>query len=642
MHPWSWIPVIVLPLLLQPPILAAQPGSTVRIEDFAPSPNGVSLRWTGGDGPFAVERAHPVSLGTWETDLTTTQRTATLTLPVNAPAAFYRVVDVGAGVPEVDAFLVARNATRFPQDLANLVRTPTFRDDSPDSEERTLRNLASIQSYLQARVEAFNQGQRTLKIVPFDWKANVNGVARWVFGFRVGSGPKKFSIYTHLDTVSPGEGSWQPFEPRIEIQPYRGSSQEFLIGRGAIDDKGPAVISLSVLEAAAKRYDGRTEVDPWTLEVAFDTNEEQDFNIPAYLDATGGPELGIVFDAFWTVRAEKGVERPVFHFPLGETSSAGLKLQSLVTSPGSVNQIPDHAYATIVGIASDLDAFAATVTNQYAAFAFDDPSYRRAAFAVARTDSAVILTTTVAGAQHGSAPAENRERGANPLVSLANFVAGLANNGTLATNGPSRLAQFIAWGWGTRVFGENHPDLLQRSDSVFTEGNGTTYALTRVTTNASSASLAIDIRYAQGHQSVPWDGVTDGLLGGTSLFPGIFTNLVQRFLSIQPDAGVTFQTVNHGFPDIRDPDGESFRQIRAAYEEVTGKPCPLYAIGGGSDAHAYPNLVAAGALFSEDFDPPINYHGSNEGAPLDDLRLSARILWQVLLRKIGDPAGNQH
>lgn len=615
---------------LSSPLYAAAP----QIEELTYASTEVRLRWSGGPGPFAVERAGALPAATWETQFATTLSTAAI--PATGAAGYYRVVDLGAGVGESEAFLAARNATRFPADLASLVGLPTYRDDAPDSEARTMENLGHIESFLQSRVATFNQGQRTLPIVPFDWKASVNGVARWVFGFRVGNGPRKISILTHLDTVPPGADPWRPFEPRIEVQPYRGGTQEFLVGRGAIDDKGPAIISLSVLEAAAKWYDGRTNLGPWTLEIAFDTNEEQDFNIPSYLDATGTPELGIVFDAFWTVRAEKGVERPVFHFPFHANNEVGLRLESLVTSAGAVNQIPDHAYATIVGEPAALDQLAATVTNRYATFAFDDPQYRRAEIAVSREDAALVLTTTVSGAQHGSAPAENRERGANPLVSLANFVAGLVEEGTLVTNAPARLAQFIAWGWGTRVLGENQADLLQRSDAVFTEGNGTTYALTRVTTNASAVSLSIDIRYAQGHQSEAWDGTTDGLLKGHSVFPEVFTNLVARFNARYSDADVTFTTANHGVPDIRNPEGEIFREIRTAYQEVTGNPCPLFAIGGGSDAHGYPHLIAAGALFSADFDPPINYHGSNEGAPLDDLRLSARILWRLLQRRV-DP-----
>ncbi|MBL9137603.1 MAG: DUF885 family protein [Verrucomicrobiales bacterium] len=606
-----------------------------QIEAIEPSAQGLLLRWSGGQGPFAVERTDQIPAASWNADLTTIQKSATL--PTPAGTVFYRILDLGPAVSEIDAFLEARNGDPLLRDLAGLVRIPTYRDDSSDSEARVIRNLESTRAYLQARVDSFNAGQRTLMITPFEWRAEVGGVSRWVFGFRVGNGPRKFSVFAHLDTVPPGDDSWNPFQPRIERRLYRGAMQDFLIGRGSIDDKGPAVIALSVLEAAAKRFDGGVTVGDATLEVAFDTAEETDFSLPAYLNATGSPELGIVFDAFWTVRAEKGVERPVFHLPIEEVEGPGLRLLSFTTSPGPANQIPDHAIATIGGSQTALDALGVVVSNRYANFGFDDPNYRRAPLTVTRGESTLVLTSTVEGAQHGSAPAENRAHGANPVVSLANFLAGLADEGTLATNGYARLAQFIAWGWGTSVFGEKHPELLMRSDDVFTEGNGTTYALTQVTTNSSSVSLAIDIRYAQGHQSLPWDGVTDGLLSGTSRFPEVLATLVDEFNALHPDARLTFETRNHGVPDIRNPESEKFRRIRAAYEEVTGKECSLFAIGGGSDAHGYPNLIAAGALFSADFDPPINYHGVQEGAPLQDLRLSARILWRLLLHLIEDP-----
>ena len=60
------------------------------------------------------------------------------------------------------------------------------------------------------------------------------------------------------------------------------------------------------------------------------------------------------------------------------------------------------------------------------------------------------------------------------------------------------------------------------------------------------------------------------------------------------------------------------------------------AIGGGTDAKGHVALVAAGSLFSLGFGPPVNFHGLNEGAPLEDLWLSARILYQIMLDEIAD------
>ena len=538
---------------------------------------------------------------------------------------------------EVDAFLIARLDETFIPDTSALVEIQTYRDDSPDSEARVVANLQRIRETLEARVETFNAGQETLRLEPFEWQEEIDGVSRWVFGFRLGDGPRKFSILTHMDTVPPGDDDWKPFEPRVEIRDYRGGQQPFLVGRGTVDDKGPGILALSVLEAAAERFDGTDALDGWTLEVSFDTAEETDMNMPYYLDAVGAPELGIVLDAFWCVRAEKGIERPIFSIPLGDSAAGNLWIADLRTPASATNQIPDQATARIEG--SDpvaLDELAASVEEMYAAYGFDDPEYHRAPLQVARVDAGLVLTTTVEGAQHGSAPGENRTDGANPLVSLANFLAGLVDNGTLASNGYGRMAQFIEWGWGTQVFGEKHPELLKRFDQVFVEGNGTSYALTRLTPSddGQTLNLAIDIRYALGHHDMPYTGVTPGLLPGKSIFPAVFDELVARYNELAPDAGLTYTTVTPYAPDVTDPSGPQFQTISKGFEEVMGVACPQIATGGGTDAKGFPSLVAAGALFSADLGPPINFHGLSEGAPIDDLHNSALILYHILLQQV--------
>lgn len=60
-----------------------------------------------------------------------------------------------------------------------------------------------------------------------------------------------------------------------------------------------------------------------------------------------------------------------------------------------------------------------------------------------------------------------------------------------------------------------------------------------------------------------------------------------------------------------------------------GEQCPQHAIGGGSDAHGNLKLIAAGSLFTKNLGPPINFHGINEGAPVNDLKNSAKILYRL-------------
>ena len=123
-----------------------------------------------------------------------------------------------------------------------------------------------------------------LKLTAFDWKKTVNGKDYWLFGLRLGSGDRKIAMITHLDTVPPGGDDWRPFEPRIEKRDYMGvKGMDFLVGRGAIDDKGPAVSAFIVLRGLAKKYDRLSSLDNTTVELIFDTSEETHMATPHYL-----------------------------------------------------------------------------------------------------------------------------------------------------------------------------------------------------------------------------------------------------------------------------------------------------------------------------------------------------------------------
>ena len=74
-----------------------------------------------------------------------------------------------------------------------------------------------------------------------------------------------------------------------------------------------------------------------------------------------------------------------------------------------------------------------------------------------------------------------------------------------------------------------------------------------------------------------------------------------------------------------------------AYRSVMGENCTMHATGGATDAHSFPELVTAGALFTIDMGPPINYHGLDEGAPLTDLENSGKILLYLLQQELAAP-----
>ncbi|MBI4126596.1 MAG: M20/M25/M40 family metallo-hydrolase, partial [Deltaproteobacteria bacterium] len=261
-------------------------------------------------------------------------------------------------------------------DTHKLVRIPTYRTSEGIAAEPGLRKA---QTYLLKEAERFNAKQTTMRLQPFNWEARVNERDRWVFGFRLGTGPRKIAFITHLDTVPPEDKSWKPFTPRKEKRELSGAKTEFIVGRGALDDKGPSALAFAVMKALAKRFDGSDDLKGITFELVFDTAEETGGSIWSYFEATGAPDVGLVLDSVWCTVAEKGIERPTFTVPLQEKEKGSLWLASLDTPPGPTNQIPETARAVIKGRSKEiLDAFAELVGLIYQSYTFDDPAYRAA------------------------------------------------------------------------------------------------------------------------------------------------------------------------------------------------------------------------------------------------------------------------
>lgn len=570
-----------------------------------------------------------------------------------------------------------------------LVQIPSY-----DGEENNHIHLQQAQTLLREWVNRFNEEElKNLKLRHFEWSSveSEEGVPQKtpppykVFGFRLGNGPNKVSLLTHVDVVPPGDSNWQPFEPEEKILNYQPSELSknlktsesvvpwgdlsFLVGRGTIDDKGPAVSTLIALRTLAKQFDDNPEaLKDVTLELLFDTSEETGMSTPHYLEylkntgnADKKPDMGIVFDAMWCVRAEKGGEGPTFSLARTDdpTDSELLMLSTLYSGDNgnnAVNQIPDTATAIINKTPNTPSGFCGQLENIYKLQKKECPiwvnrkecPYRPAELECVETDSEVTLTTKVMGSQHGSSPHENRDSGANPLVSLANFLAFLATNKKrlLADNSIARMTQFIRWGWGTQVFGEKHPELLERHDDVFVEGNGTTYAITNFKTEDDKVQFSIDIRYAIQHHADAWDGNSGFLPGKISRFGKqgdtcaeddcLFDKLVEEFNSTYGGTPVEVNTKTSFVPDIRDTEDPAlpYHKINTAFKQITKTDCPKLAIGGGTDAKGHTELWAAGALFDTQMGPPINYHGINEGAPVEHLKLGAKILYRFMCNEI--------
>lgn len=570
------------------------------------------------------------------------------------------------------------------KETIQLCKIQTFRSKGVVTEKEVRDSIRECRSIICGLAEQFNQENLTNNSLNFfQWAGSLDGGdnivgihnpsesqidenSYWTFGFRIGPAEPetKLTLVCHLDTVPATPGpAWEvnPFDPELKLKDYPGGAEEtqnFLVGRGTLDDKGPAVSAFVAVRALAKAFDKTDRFEKTQLEIIFDTSEETDMSTPRFWgdNPKEAPDFGIVYDAMWCVRAEKGGERPVFWVKPSNVSSDsnGLVLSTLITNPdNSCNTIPDWVKADVTGNRAEITKFAAVVEQWFRDLEYPaDPNYNPGNLKVTTSDTGdkVTLEIHVEGAQHASAPDENKENGVNPLVSMANFLASLAERDVFATNEVVSMVTFIQWTWGTFVFGEKH-ESMYKYDEVFTENNGTTYAVSKMSAptepeeKVGAIMLEIDIRYAIGHHSEAWDGVKEGCLDGdNSTFGTVFTDLVTEFNATHSDLpDVIYDGVNTIFtPDIRAPDtNPNFQRAIEAFKTVMYVEPPQLAIGGGTDAKDNTSVLALGPLFCPRLGPPVNYHGINEGAPVCDLRKSTQIIYELCRLEISDPTAAQ-
>lgn len=148
------------------------------------------------------------------------------------------------------------------------------------------------------------------------------------YGFaEFGKGDKIIGILAHLDVVPAGdESQWRTsaFVPVI--------TNESIIGRGSLDDKGPAIINLYAMKYI---YDHGLLSDEWKIRIIFGISEETTMkSMKSYLADFKDPYISYTPDGEWPlIYAEKMIYVTEIHFP---------KVPGVELNGGDVvNQIPD-------------------------------------------------------------------------------------------------------------------------------------------------------------------------------------------------------------------------------------------------------------------------------------------------------------
>ena len=351
-----------------------------------------------------------------------------------------------------------------------------------------------------------------------------------------GEGEEMIAVLAHLDVVPAGDG-W------TESAPFSGEVKDGRIyGRGAMDDKGPAVAAVYAL--AALRDAGF--VPRRRIRILFGTNEETGCQDMAWYRTHGGemPVMGFTPDGEYPlINGEKGILTGTFARRLHQTGA-----YRLTRFAG--------------GTASNVSPAAAVAELQCPADA------------AARIHSDKITVTPIEGgirveaqgvSVHGSTP----ELGENAIGRLAIALAQLPLEGELAD-----CMAFLAGRIGMETRGESLGFAMR--DEISGE---LTVNLGVADFADDTLSLTFSIRYPV-----------------TKTYDEVYPRVTRAFSL----GGFAETAMHHDAALYLPPESELVRRLCRVYEAETGEKAVPKSIGGGTYAKSMPGLVAFGPIFPGD------------------------------------------
>ncbi len=405
---------------------------------------------------------------------------------------------------------------------------------------------------------------------------NVDGYAGAV---QLGSGEKTMGMLCHLDVVPAGDGwNYPPYELTV--------ADGKMIGRGTMDDKGPALAALfamrAVRDAGVPLQDG--------VRLILGCDEESGMqDMRYYASHRQMPDYGFSPDAeFPVINIEKGGLSIVLSKRTGGEEGAQIPVYEL-NAGVAPNVVPGKAYA-VVGTQnvsfSELEKACAEMCNDgVTKLNVNDLGENRAKI------------EAIGQSAHASMPHLGVNAAGMLLIALSKLNAG----------GGSKTAI----------------DCLAEKIGLKGDGSGLGMNVADEESGALTSNLGI-LRYdgdelkAVLDNRVPICGDPVMLLGNCTLAVA--------------SGGLSVSTRGYRGPHHVPADSPIVQGLLKAYHEVTDLPAYAFAIGGGTYSRMMPNTVAFGFNFPGDADP---CHMPDESVDIAKFVMSVKIFAHAIARLAG-------
>ncbi len=372
-----------------------------------------------------------------------------------------------------------------------------------------------------------------------------------------GKSKKQIATITHLDVVPAGNG-WtsDPFEMIVK--------DGCVIGRGTLDDKGPAVLTLYI----AKFFKERGEQLPYTLRLLFGTDEETGMeDVEWYLEHHDAPAFLFTPDG---------------EFPVGYGEKGGYG-GDVISAPVSGNLMEFEG-----GVAGNV------VPDK--------------ASALVKADISVLSSTERVTV----------EPAGNGLVRITGH--GVGGHASMPQGTVNAIALVVEYLLQNRLCSESENRALEMLHTLLSTTDGSSIGVAScddvfgpLTCIGGTIALKegclvqnIDIRYPTS--------ITD-------------EEMFAKISAFAAQYGGSFKPMKPMKPFYIEPSSPAIRALVDTYNEVTGQDKKPFTMGGGTYARHFPNAVSFGIEEPEETWPACcgAMHSANEGVPIEHLMKCLKI-----------------